>query len=277
MEHSFDIEIAEKVGVHAAIIYKHIKWWCLKNKANNVHFHDGYYWTYNSKKAFAELFPYMTERQVEYAINKLLEAQLIIKGNYNKSPYDKTLWYSDISCSFDTTEMFNQSTRIEEPIPYSKPQIENNKNDILSKDNISAQQTSETFSFGKPEKPKQRKSANTLECDNALIVIGEYTENVILKRELTKLVNLKKEIAGKQRYKFYCSTIKNYLDDLDETFGNDEQQKIEAVKLSIRYNGTTQVMKPNNINTKNNVRENIEKIGENDYYKYDQTQSEREF
>lgn len=124
---------------------------------------------------------------------------------------------------------------------------ENNKKLLISKD-ISSTQNSENFEFGKPEKLK-RKSANDLEHDNALIVIGEYTDNMQLKRELTKLVNLKREMASKERHRFYCSTIQNYLDNLTEEFGNDEAQKIEAVKLSIRYNGTTKVMKPNNIQT----------------------------
>ena len=70
MEHSFDIDIAVKVGVNAAVIYNNILHWVKKNAANRENFHDGYYWTYNSKKAFAELFPYMTDRQVRTALEK---------------------------------------------------------------------------------------------------------------------------------------------------------------------------------------------------------------
>lgn len=94
LEHHFNVEIAKELGVHAAIIYNNIDFWCAKNAANNRHFHDGYYWTYNSKRAFAELFPYMTQRQIEYALKKLIDAGYIIKGNYNSSPYDKTCWYT---------------------------------------------------------------------------------------------------------------------------------------------------------------------------------------
>jgi len=99
IEHHFNIEIAKQVGVHAAVIYNNIQFWCAKNEANEKHFYDGRYWTYNSIKAYTELFPYLSPRQIEYALKKLVDNNLIVKGCYNKSPYDKTLWYSanDIS------------------------------------------------------------------------------------------------------------------------------------------------------------------------------------
>lgn len=81
-----------------------------KNIANKKHHYDGLYWTYNSAKAFKELFPYWTERQIRSILNKLEEKKIIISGNYNASGYDKTKWYSiiDISilqiCNIDVTK-----------------------------------------------------------------------------------------------------------------------------------------------------------------------------
>lgn len=115
MEHSFDIDIAVKVGVHGAILYNNIKHWISKNAANQQHFHDGRYWTYNSKKAFATLFPYLTERQIKTALDKLREEGLIAVGNYNTNPYDKTLWYTILYDSIgqkspiERTDMSNPS------------------------------------------------------------------------------------------------------------------------------------------------------------------------
>lgn len=94
MMHYFDIEIATKYGIEEAIILNNIYFWVEKNKANKKHFHDGYYWTYNSKKAFAELFPYMNERKIKYALDNLKKHDLIYTGNYNKIVYDRTLWYT---------------------------------------------------------------------------------------------------------------------------------------------------------------------------------------
>ena len=94
MEHHFNIEIAEKYGVNCAIILNNFEYWIKKNEANGKHFHDGYYWTYNSIKAFATLFPYLTQKQIETAIGKLRADGIIVTGNYNDSKTDRTLWYA---------------------------------------------------------------------------------------------------------------------------------------------------------------------------------------
>ena len=94
MEHSFDIEVAKEYGVNCAIILKNIYYWVEKNRANDKHFYDGSYWTYNSIKAFNELFPYLSEKQIRSALEKLENEGLILTGNYNKKPYDRTKWYA---------------------------------------------------------------------------------------------------------------------------------------------------------------------------------------
>lgn len=133
MEHSFDVRIAKKYGIEEAIILNNIYFWIEKNKANNQHFYDGKYWTYNSKKAFADLFPYMNARQIDYAINNLVKNGLIEKGNYNKVGFDRTLWYSITelgysilqNCEMDITKSSNASNKIVEPIPDINKQIIN--------------------------------------------------------------------------------------------------------------------------------------------------------
>ena len=94
MEHSFDVEIAKEYGINCAIILKHIYFWVQKNRANEKHFYDGRYWTYNSQKAFTEQFPYMSRQTVRTTLNKLKDCGLILTGNYNKSAYDKTMWFA---------------------------------------------------------------------------------------------------------------------------------------------------------------------------------------
>ena len=86
--HQFKVNVAIKFGVHSAIILNYFAYWTEYNKANNKNFYDGYYWTYCSRKALADLYPYLTPRQIKYATEKLIDAGVIITGNYNKSPYD---------------------------------------------------------------------------------------------------------------------------------------------------------------------------------------------
>lgn len=92
--HSFDPQIAAQVGLNAAVIYQNICFWIEKNEANGHNLRDGRYWTYNSVAAFAKLFPYLTAKQVRVAIEKLIEAGLIVKGSYGGEKYDRTAWYA---------------------------------------------------------------------------------------------------------------------------------------------------------------------------------------
>ena len=43
MTHFFDTDVAELVGVNAAIIFECISFWISKNEANEEHYHDGSY------------------------------------------------------------------------------------------------------------------------------------------------------------------------------------------------------------------------------------------
>lgn len=93
-KHILDIGVAQLVGANAALILENISYWCEHNAANNSNLHDGHYWTYNSTKAFGELFPYMTINVIRASLKKLKDNGLILTGNYNKSAYDRTMWYT---------------------------------------------------------------------------------------------------------------------------------------------------------------------------------------
>lgn len=94
MNHSFNVEVAKEYGVNQAIFLENLLFWVQRNKANNKHFHDDHYWTYNTQKAFTELFPYWTRQNIRTMIDKLLKDNVIISGNYNDLKYDQTKWYT---------------------------------------------------------------------------------------------------------------------------------------------------------------------------------------
>lgn len=140
MMHQFDIEIAKKYGVHCAVLLNNFYFWIEKNKANNKHFYDGHYWTYNSTKAMAELFPYMSERQISYCVKKLIDKGLLITGNYNEQGRDRTLWYALTdkaiailqNCQMDFTKLSNGTYKnVKCNNTYNKP---NNKTHICEKE-----------------------------------------------------------------------------------------------------------------------------------------------
>ena len=124
MVHSFDTDIAKEYGVNAAIIVQHLAFWIAKNKANDKHFHEGRYWTYSSVRAFEELFPYMSAKQIRGALKKLENADVITVGNYNSIKYNHTRWYAFTEkgnmilqkVNFDLPKSINQSSQKGEPI-----------------------------------------------------------------------------------------------------------------------------------------------------------------
>ena len=93
--HYFDEDIAKEYGMAEAVMFQNISFWAANNKSNERNFFGGRYWTYNSVKAFQEIFPYLSIRQIRKTLSNLENRDLlIVSGNYNKSKYDRTKWYA---------------------------------------------------------------------------------------------------------------------------------------------------------------------------------------
>jgi len=135
MEHSFDIERAKKYGGGAAILYRNFQFWIAKNKANGKNFQEGRTWTYNALSAYADLFPYASVWAIRQALEKLVNAQELVKGNYNTNGYDRTTWYAFKdekaalkglpahlwNSQMEGAKTTNRSVRNRKPIPNPKP------------------------------------------------------------------------------------------------------------------------------------------------------------
>lgn len=121
--HMFDPQIAKEYGVNAAIIFQNLAYWIEHNRANETNFHDGRYWTYNSVRAFAKPFPYLTDKQIRGALKKLEDGGMILVGNYNKSAYDRTSWYalSEKGLSICTKGQMNFADRENENAQEGEP------------------------------------------------------------------------------------------------------------------------------------------------------------
>jgi len=99
MQHSFDVQEAVNYGLEEAIMIWNLRFWIIKNKANKKHYYaaeDGVFrtWTYNSNEAFQKLFPYWKKGAIERTVARMVEKKIIIKGNFNPTKYDRTVWYA---------------------------------------------------------------------------------------------------------------------------------------------------------------------------------------
>ena len=101
----FDARIAEKYSLEEAIVIHKIYGWIKHNAVNGKNYYDGRYWTFNSLSAFAKYFPFWSESKVKRILIDLYggsdkkeiepkHEQLLLKGNFNKSSFDRTVWYS---------------------------------------------------------------------------------------------------------------------------------------------------------------------------------------
>ena len=137
MTYTFDTILAQKYGVNEAIMLNNFIYWIAKNEANDKHFHDGRYWTYNSVAAFEKLFPFWSNKQIRNVLASLERQGVLLKGNYNEQKYDRTCWYAFTDAfvksisqngKIDLPKTANGIDEKGEPIPDNKP---NNKNPYI--------------------------------------------------------------------------------------------------------------------------------------------------
>lgn len=107
MKHYFDTELAQIVGINAAVLYQHFCYWCKQNESAGTNEKDGLFWTFHSVSDLSKFFPYFSERQVNYAIKKLEDKGLIRIGCYNKLGMDRTCWYTVLDYRY-----FSQDTNL---------------------------------------------------------------------------------------------------------------------------------------------------------------------
>ena len=259
MQHYFDINIAMKYGIQPAIILNNLYFWIEKNRANEKHFYDGYYWTYNSMKAFSELFPYMTERQIDYAIKKLVESGLVIKGNYNKSSYDRTCWYAitkagysilqncemdstkakpciSQNCEMDFTNLSNGNDTIVKPIPdinTDSKQINEEKENYKEKENEFSLQ--KNISISTKKRNEQKQEYELIELKRVKEKVEHVTENVPLKNKILSFLNFR----IKNKKLVTMEYLRVFLEKLDKLSNSNDNEKIEILNQSIERGYTT--------------------------------------
>jgi uncharacterized phage protein (TIGR02220 family) len=133
MKHSFDVKVAQELGVNKAILLNYIDYWVRKNKANRHNLHDGYYYTYNSYEAFAEMFPYIGIATIKRCMIDLEKRGLIMTAQLSENKWDKTKYYT---LHKDYYQWLNQLTIDESN---SNPSMGNERSDDIQLVPVSTQ------------------------------------------------------------------------------------------------------------------------------------------
>lgn len=155
MNFHFDGAVAEMYGVDGAVFISRLQFWIEKNAANDRHYHEGRYWTYNSLRAMEKLFPFWSRRQIERIVKNLKDKGVLLTANYARDSYDRTLFYAldesklpispfggDLSPNGDTLspngEMINEQLKThirEEEDKANKPEISNKPQQLADRYN----------------------------------------------------------------------------------------------------------------------------------------------
>ena len=232
MQHSFNIELAKEYGILEAIIINNLFFWIEKNKANDVSYYDGTYWTYNSIKALNELFPYASERKISYALKHLEEEEITKTGTYNKLAYDRTLWYAftekGISilqkCCFHFTKSTNGFYKSDEPIPNINTDINTDNNN----NNSSIEKCDTIYDF---LEQNFGRTLNGIEIE----MIREWNDN-----ELTRYAIKQAVLNGKYNVKYINTILVNYKNNSITTVQQaQEEEKMFKSKKEIKKSRTS--------------------------------------
>lgn len=210
MQHSFDVDIAKEYGILEAILLNNLWFWIEKNRANNVNFFEDCYWTYNSTRAFNELFPYASQRQIQNALKHLKEKDVIKTGNYNKSAYDRTLWYAFTEkgkcimqkCKMEDTKKENGDSKNVRPIPDNKP---------------------DEKPLNKPDKRKKERTYNE--------IVNSMIDDTDIKNTIYEFIKMRKLIKKPMTDRAVAMLI-NKLNKLS----NSKEMKIKILEKSILKN-----------------------------------------
>lgn len=84
--------LAEALGsLDEGVILQQLHYWVSKSK----HIHDGHRWVYNTLDSWMSQFPWIKSKTtLKKHLNRLVKLGLVLKGNYNKAGFDRTVWYS---------------------------------------------------------------------------------------------------------------------------------------------------------------------------------------
>ena len=91
---SFDKDVANDVGVSAAIVLRYLSDWIYFNEKRGQNFYDGKYWTSITIKSMCDEFSFFSRRTIIDVLGKLKTAGYLEVRCFNKNPQNRTNWYT---------------------------------------------------------------------------------------------------------------------------------------------------------------------------------------
>ena len=229
---NFSSEAAELYGVDGAIMLHHLAFWVFRNKLNCKNEIDGHTWTWNSARAFSEIFPFWSKDQIRRILMNLEKKDAIKSAVHNRAGFDRTKWYT-------VTDKVKQLYHFEKS-PNASGKITKSK---LKKDKMDV---------AKPRKQYQITTQIDTKIDTQIHMPFE-TE------EFEKLWNLWKQDRKNRKIKKYTDVgEQTALKKLQDDSNDDESTAIKMIQNSIA-NGYQGIFPINNKGKNNTAPQKFDK------------------
>lgn len=163
-------KLAEEIGLNEAIFLQQLHYW-LNGKSSK--YIDGKKWIYNTFEDWQEQFPFWSVSTVKRTVNSLSKRNLILKGNYNRAGFDKTVWYS---INYEEVKRVNRRLVQNEPTRVSDCTDGEGQNDLTN-----------TIDYSKTTSESSGGTIPTVEDKPKKSKYGEFNNVLLTKQELEKL------------------------------------------------------------------------------------------
>jgi len=212
--HSFNIDIAEELqSAELAILLHHFIYWIEFNARADKNFYEGCYWMYQTTESIANHFPYWSKDKIKRLIQRLVDKKILKKSNYNKTKFDRTVWYTvDIKYlntkrrnrQMENTESSNGKDIIAPPIPDTKTDTETKRKETKRKGEKEYMSDASIglANFLLSEIKKHHPGFKNPNLQKWAVSIGE-----MLVTDKRKEEDIKKVIAWSQQDKFWKTNI----------------------------------------------------------------------
>ncbi|MCL2255837.1 MAG: hypothetical protein FWC11_03145 [Firmicutes bacterium] len=226
-------KLATLLGLNEAIVLQQLHYWLKKNPKMR----DGHSWIYNSISEWHSQFPFWSFDTVKRTIARLVDSGLIIKGHFNKSSFDRTLWYRlDYDALNETVKersFFEQQKDIGANCTNQSEQIDQETSEQIAPINSGnthqpiPENTTETTITSK-KKVSKKETAAIPAFDE---IIARYTSNQRLQEAVKDFIKMRVSMKKTPTNR----ALELIFEKLDKIAPNDEM-KIEILNRSIINN-----------------------------------------
>jgi len=92
--YSFSTNDAIEHGVDSAILLHNIRYWLDYARAHDEMEQDGYHWMFMTASKMQKIMPFWSANKIQKMLKTLVENGILITGEYNKSAWNRTKWYT---------------------------------------------------------------------------------------------------------------------------------------------------------------------------------------